>query len=430
MTVPLFQHRPLADPGNGIRLCRFVHPPESESEGGPRTDAVVLEVAHFRLPKTRVITTSAGGLVQIENDGEGWPTEHETRAARTADEYTAVSYCWGPASARHIEITINQHALPVSESLHQLLRAFGDADKNEEHPGCRLFWIDQLCIDQRCNAERNAQVHLMSYIYSSAETVYAWLGPATSSARLGLRTLNALRPRYLRSGSTTELKITSALPALCDLLTGAYWSRLWIVQEVVLAKRLVLCCGRHRRVFQRFEDGRQHVWRRGTMLEQALRMHERLHCHEAKFSTRHITLRRALSLLRQHLRVLQARAGSGATVGVKDRTTGRYYPYGDSYDITRDNCFRACADPRDKVYALQSLVWPHQRVPVIDYGAAVEDVFVGWLGTVLRHAGGKVGLTSEHRSGFGMVFEAMGLGVLSDERAEELVGRAELLGSA
>jgi hypothetical protein len=38
------------------------------------------------------------------------------------------------------------------------------------------IWIDALCIDQGCNAERGHQVQRMGSIYSNAQEVFVWLG--------------------------------------------------------------------------------------------------------------------------------------------------------------------------------------------------------------------------------------------------------------
>lgn len=73
-----------------------------------------------------------------------------------------------------------------------------------------LFWIDQICIDQSRTNERNHQVKIMSSIYTSAESVIIWL----------------------RAG---EKK-----PAIADISQNQYWSRLWVIQEIMLAKSLLL----------------------------------------------------------------------------------------------------------------------------------------------------------------------------------------------
>jgi hypothetical protein len=61
------------------------------------------------------------------------------------------------------------------------------------------FWMDSICIDQTNIPERNHQVSIMEYIYNDAYSVLAFLEPDPAE----------------------------------------YFSRLWIVQEVILASRLV-----------------------------------------------------------------------------------------------------------------------------------------------------------------------------------------------
>jgi hypothetical protein len=91
------------------------------------------------------------------------------------------------------------------------------------------LWIDQTCINQSDVEERNAQVRLMSTIYSQCLSVIVWLGGGDPSLFEAARTLN--NQEDYRS--------------LCTLFRNDYFARLWVVQEVMLANALrILCKGR------------------------------------------------------------------------------------------------------------------------------------------------------------------------------------------
>ncbi|RMJ18124.1 hypothetical protein CDV36_002239 [Fusarium kuroshium] len=120
------------------------------------------------------------------------------------------------------------------------------------------FWADAICINQQDIKERTQQVQLMGQIYGSAETVYSWVGPRDHSLAFESlkRVASLCRPR--KPDGDCELQIKSlwwypslwrqtdksderrfrskAWNAIDDLFFDKYWSRVWIFQEVVLAR--------------------------------------------------------------------------------------------------------------------------------------------------------------------------------------------------
>lgn len=86
------------------------------------------------------------------------------------------------------------------------------------------FWIDALCIDQAHLQERNHQVATMGTIYSGAYQTVVWLGRMTSDRRQG---------RILH-----ETKGVNHLRRAVE--DNEYWSRVWITQEVIIAKRVII----------------------------------------------------------------------------------------------------------------------------------------------------------------------------------------------
>ncbi|KAI0570678.1 Heterokaryon incompatibility protein 6 OR allele-like protein [Pyrenophora tritici-repentis] len=144
------------------------------------------------------------------------------------------------------------------------------------------LWIDALCIDQDDEVEKTEQVQQMQQIYSKATSVIAWLGPAAENSdaamhwiqrygslshELGIGTRPELRLRQLlqmfeldpdklpHEGLRGLLRdISTQLSpgtygsegigmALSKLFKRAYWSRIWVVQELVHAKCVQFVCG-------------------------------------------------------------------------------------------------------------------------------------------------------------------------------------------
>ncbi|KAM3075940.1 hypothetical protein ACMFMF_005286 [Clarireedia jacksonii] len=220
-------------------------------------------------------------LLSLERDSSGKIKGHlQAFEVASCPSYTALSYAWGyPLPMRHIEIDGSQH--PIRENLFNGInsifdymrkphrRRTGDDDTlqivlkemEEANLGARAYaagtaaqstsdglnritlryiWIDSICIDQDDVAERNHQVNLMKDIFSNAHFVIAWLG-YRDMHQFSLRWLYhtarlLLSPKnYLLSAST--------FCALFRFFNCNYFMRMWIVQELVLAKRSIVMCG-------------------------------------------------------------------------------------------------------------------------------------------------------------------------------------------
>jgi hypothetical protein len=90
------------------------------------------------------------------------------------------------------------------------------------------IWIDALCINQRDETEKSKQVQMMGQIYKKAAMVLMWLG-SDPRVRAAVETLRNRRATLMSFGHYYEF-----------FKKVDYWSRAWIVQEVVLARRPVV----------------------------------------------------------------------------------------------------------------------------------------------------------------------------------------------
>ena len=158
--------------------------------------------------------------------------------------YAAISYTWGSAIELR-DIRINGHPFRVHANLWHLLRHL------QKRGESRFLWIDALCIDQAHLPERNFHVQLMSRIYDEAEFVTVWLG-LPSDERREARAMEFVQEmakhRPGRAGASFRDMYLSTkakerwvnLLRLCEL---KYWTRCWIIQEFLQAKRIEVLCG-------------------------------------------------------------------------------------------------------------------------------------------------------------------------------------------
>lgn len=178
-------------------------------------------------------------------------------------QFEALSYCWGQpfGNQRHDKSSDSTiitcldddhgiHQVQVSPNLGSALLHL----RNSIHP--RTLWVDQLCINQADEAERAQQVGMMSHIYSGAESVIVWLGAGDADTECSVDTVNKLMPHYVmptkEALSDGSLKV--GLPGVSNddlpikevnrVLALPWFSRVWVVQEVWLARRSIFMYGR------------------------------------------------------------------------------------------------------------------------------------------------------------------------------------------
>lgn len=172
--------------------------------------------------------------------------------------YYALSYAWGDASPNDPTLLVNNTLLRIRESLFQtLVHLFSGATT-------MIIWVDQICIDQENDSEREQQVRLMSRVFIQAQRVICWLGLHENNSNHAFDLLRTLVPndsdlrastdwknaanRLWRAGFLGDLSsmfdpANIPFSAAATLASRSWFSRLWIVQEVALASELEFRCG-------------------------------------------------------------------------------------------------------------------------------------------------------------------------------------------
>jgi hypothetical protein len=181
--------------------------------------------------------------------------------------YTALSYMWGPEHPQK-SITVDGSTHQIRENLACFLDMMTkkrlEKKWNRKKTSHSLFWIDQICIDQSNIQERNHQVKRMRDIYSNAHLVTIWLGPASPASDAAMKSLAGYRVSIMAKFNPAQnlhlllrLSLYHVLASLYQVCVPApiilkafrtlqdfpYWSRVWILQEVICARDCVLSCG-------------------------------------------------------------------------------------------------------------------------------------------------------------------------------------------
>ncbi|MCJ1410518.1 hypothetical protein MMC19_004603 [Ptychographa xylographoides] len=193
-------------------------------------DAQAIRLLHIR--------RRAGALiVQLQH----WALDH-------LPPYCALSYAWGSEDASETIQCIGGY-LKTTPTLHSALHQY------QKHESLRYVWVDAICIHQDDDQEKAKQVQMMNEIYTSAQKVYAWLGPSADGSELAMSSISSLNrifgtideiervDRYTLKEFGLPILEDSVWPALMRLYYRNWFMRLWVMQEVLLAKDIYIICG-------------------------------------------------------------------------------------------------------------------------------------------------------------------------------------------
>lgn len=156
-------------------------------------------------------------------------------------EYETVSYTWGGEEDDSTPCPPG----PYWDVLLQTGNCWHMLRYLRPRRGIRLVWIDAICINQSDPAERALQVSKMRSVYQQCSRVVIYLGadlvaPPTSDTearmhppRHGLHEFDRVMGPSL--GGNQEKAMT-----LPDLLTRWYFTRVWVIQEVLLSRAAIV----------------------------------------------------------------------------------------------------------------------------------------------------------------------------------------------
>jgi hypothetical protein len=187
--------------------------------------------------------------------------------------YTALSYTWGDITTTPtVPIQCDGQVLHIAENLAAALRVLRKEDESV------YVWADAVCINQNDVKEKNNQVPLMREIYEYADTISVWLGEDTAERNaeecFELLELLSAEPavRFLgtemsldepETAREIEEMVAAETPEsdrpiytkLETLLQRSWFSRTWIIQEVVVGHHPTLYCGSAKISWKSFTRG-------------------------------------------------------------------------------------------------------------------------------------------------------------------------------
>ena len=183
-------------------------------------------------------------------------------------QYEALSYVWGskknpvaisvkariPEGSKSFSLLglSRRRTISVTQNLATALPYLRKEDNS------RVLWVDAICVNQQNIAERGQQVKRMAAVYGMASQVIVWLGPESQNSTLALHAIDRLGSQLRvdwTSYETTSIATGEPISHLInpfddetwksvkDLLYRPWFERLWIWQEVRLAREALLFCG-------------------------------------------------------------------------------------------------------------------------------------------------------------------------------------------
>lgn len=333
-----------------------------------------------------------------------------------APPYDALSYTWGNPMTTFSERQSNP---PITDDRNQLIECSGRSLKVTENlidallilrdsavavgpKRSSYLWIDSICINQDDLAERAIQVSIMDTIYEKAVNVLVWSGMEDEFTNDAFNTIERLsqipRERHVEITLADWYDQDRALARLAgpgQTLTPYSWaglvaflnrplfSRVWIVQEVSLARNVVLLCGT-----------RTLPW---SMISKTLAFLTTTGWHD-QISADFLRINEKLVASPGPYRILmQSNANLGMPAIYMESTRRGIIERGHKvlfrHLINVHRCCKA-SDPRDMIYALLGIAWrdrppfstqPESIVP--DYKISVQDLYTKVARTMLQTYG-------------------------------------------
>ncbi|KAJ5974359.1 heterokaryon incompatibility protein-domain-containing protein [Penicillium waksmanii] len=229
--------------------------------------------------------------------------------------YDAVSYTTAGGSSlwKPVFIGLFWDIIYVHRNCESALRHIRSLDSTQ------LLWVDELCIDLDDVLERNHQAGLSREIYANAKDILTFIGDSSPETGLVLGNL-----KEANAGGVVEIHSAESQRAWGCFSDLPIFSRVWIFQELLVGRHLVLISG----------DSAT-PWSKGTK----------------------ITV-----------------APNSTNSSIVHRIIGNESSDNEFLDILLAASQYDCSDPRDKVFGVLGLVDEAIRP---DYSLSVEDVYTG-----------------------------------------------------
>ncbi|KAK0701322.1 heterokaryon incompatibility protein-domain-containing protein, partial [Lasiosphaeris hirsuta] len=286
------------------------------------------EIRLVRLPTAK--DRSAPLHLSLEVHGDQRYPEYEATSYTWAGEEGDGSLCWPIYVGPYWDILLQtRNCLDMLTFL------------RPQWGGDRLVWVDAVCINQADINERAAQVAKMGLIYRQCRRVVVFLGrdvvdPSPGQCYPLRRGLEEFGTLATSPNSPSQLFNDDGKLNLRFLLKRRFFSRMWIIQELLLARQLAILVGD----FEVLVD----------------------------------------SYTSQALLQRQDNGGHGwedtETPWLQYAAQGRFFDL-NVLQLLELTAGSKCSDPRDKVFGLLGLLQSGRGAPVPDYALSAGHVLAG-----------------------------------------------------
>jgi hypothetical protein len=172
-------------------------------------------------------------------------------ASQQPPAYKALSYVWSlgeteAAPARSWHVSIDGKQLYLLDSLKTFIQTLQIKEALLDNS---WWWIDSICINQKDLLERSSQVALMQSIYSRAYITIVWLGESSANSDIAMDFIVDMGNTMKKLGFRTtervlqDRKYSPKWEALESLFLRRWWTRVWTIQEFIVASHLSFWCG-------------------------------------------------------------------------------------------------------------------------------------------------------------------------------------------
>lgn len=285
--------------------------------------------------------------------------------------YDAISYTWGEDQFLQ-PIRINGRPCLIRRNIHTFLLEL-------RRRGCTTrLWVDAISIRQDDATEKGHQVHMIGDIFSRARKVLVWVGRHASHSEILFRDGPGFQPRKQRSGQ----EVADPDLAWIQFTERPYWTRLWIVQELCLAREVIIHCGHSSASWEqllRYGSASRRVERQNMrdgditrdQLTTGQKSRHTVLAEEQDSRSRFPVITKLDYFRRMHQK---SRLGRYFIELAYGRVLQRQaHDLGFLVSATRS---QQCSDPRDRIFALLSLADPKMQRLLPDYTLASAELLI------------------------------------------------------
>jgi hypothetical protein len=328
-------------------------------------------------------------LIELFPGQRGTPLSCKFLEVRKGDNptYEAVSYAWGaPLVRRCIRELDSNVSIHITENLFDGLQALRLQDKS------RILWVDAISIDQTNPEEKIHQIAQMGAIYRDAIRVLVWLGREHASTIISFYATYEYVSRISSASILDEIGtlvhdpdsygpeaygIDFHFSRMTAFFQQAWFDRVWVVQEFVLARELKIYAGSCSFSYELFCEAVHGV---GTIVDL-----QKQHSWEDNTQHQHKELTTAVILVRDLIRIREQRQAADLGGG----------PLPTLYQCCYISRKRKCSIIHDQLYGVLGLAG--NDIPIkVDYTYPITQL---WIDLILKCLEGG-DLSPLHHAGF------------------------------